>query len=104
MAASPSCCPELKAEVKKYLKALGTKREKVATEELIDEIKADIVPLEQLLIFVHSNHAIEAFGVEGAKKFAENAEALRQNGAKCCNCKACTLGLEILADKEILFS
>lgn len=104
MAASPSCYVDLKQKVKIYLEVLGTQGEKIAAENLIDEIKRDIVPVEQLLIFAHSNHAIEIFGVEGAKKFAANAEALKQRGEKYCNCKACTLGLQILEHKDLLLT
>ena len=104
MAASPSCYIELRQEIERYLDTLGTPGEKVAAEKLLDKIKADVVPIEQLIIFAHSNHAIEAFGREGAKKFLANAKALRRRGAKYCNCKACTLGLEILDNKEILLA
>lgn len=104
MADSPSCYHGLKAKVEKYLEALGTKREKIAAEELIDEIKADVVLTENLVIFAHSNRAIEKFGAENAKKFAANADALRRSGAKYCNCLACTLGVEILNNKNILLS
>lgn len=102
MAESPSCCPELKQEVQNYLRALGTPREKVAAENLLDEIKADIVPTEQLVIFAHSNSAIEMFGAKRAKQFAANADELKRRGEKYCNCLACTYGLEILANKNIL--
>ena len=104
LAASPSCYVRLKQEIELYLDALGTPGEQLAAEKLIDEIKHDVVPIQQMIIFAHSNHAIEAFGKEGAKKFLANAEALRRRGAKYCNCKACTVGLEILANKEILLA
>ena len=99
---SPSCYPELKQEIENYLAALGTAGEKFAAEKLLDEIKRDIVPTEQMIIFAHSNHAIEAFGKEGAKKFLANAKALRRRGEKYCNCLACTFGLEVLQHKDIL--
>ena len=104
LAASPSCYVRLKQEIERYLDTLGTPGEQAAAEKLLGEIKHDIVPIGQMLIFAHSNHAIEAFGREGAKKFLANAEALRRRGAKYCNCKACTVGLEILANKEILLA
>lgn len=104
LAASPSCYVRLKQEIELYLDTLGTPGEKTAAEKLLDEIKRDVVPVDRLIIFAHSNRAIEAFGREGAKKFLANAEALRRRGAKYCNCKACTLGLEILDNKEILLA
>ena len=100
--ASPSCCDELEEMIKKYFAALGTKREKIVAEELIDEMKADVVPIELLIITAHSNSAVEYFGVEGAKKFAAHADALKASGAKYCNCLACTLALEVLEHKDIL--
>ena len=102
--ASPSCCPELRQEIQNYFKALGTPQEKFATEKLIDELKADVVPIEQLVIFAHSNSAIDMFGAARAKAFAANADELRRRGAKYCNCLACTVGLEVLQHKEILLS
>ena len=102
MAESPSCYPDLKQEIQNYLDVLNTSGERVAAEKLLDEIKRDIVPIEQMIIFAHSNSAIEYFGKEGAKKFLANAEALRRRGVKYCNCRACTLSLEILEHKDIL--
>lgn len=100
--ASPSCYPDLKEAIDFYFDALGTPREKSVAEDLIAELKADVVPVEQLLIFAHSNRAIERFGAAGAKKFADNADALQRRGDKYCNCLACTLGLEILQHKDLL--
>ena len=100
--ASPSCCDELEEMIKKYFAALGTPKERLAAEYLIDELKADVVPIELLVINAHSNSAVEYFGVEGAKKFAAHADQLKASGAKYCNCLACTLGLEVLQHKDIL--
>lgn len=104
LAASPSCYFKLKVAIQNYLEALGTSREKVEAENLIDEIKRDVVLTEHLVIFAHSNRAIEKLGAAGAKKFAANADELRRRGIKYCNCKACTLGLEVLDHKEILLA
>lgn len=102
--ASPSCYVDLREMIKKYFAALGTPKEKIAAENLIDELKADVVRIEQLIIFAHSNRAIEMFGAAGAKKFADNADALKVSGAKYCNCLACTLGLEVLNHKDVLLA
>ena len=104
IAASPSCYPDLRDAIDFYFDTLGTPREKFAAEELLDEIKRDIVPIQQMIIFAHSNSAIEAFGREGAKKFLAHAETLRRRGAKYCNCLACAVGLEVLEHKEVLLA
>lgn len=104
MGASPSCCAELKQAVEDYLRDLGTPEEKFSAEKLIDEIKADVVLTDQLVIFAHSNNAINMFGAERAKKFAANADELKRRGIKYCNCLACTIGLEILKNKNLLLA
>ena len=102
MTASPSCYPDLREAVKNYFDVLGTPKEKSSAENLIDELKADVVPIDLLVIRAHSNSTIEILGAERAKIFAANADALKAGGAKWCNCKACTLGVEILEHKDIL--
>ena len=104
MAAAYSCCPELKAAVQAYFDAAGTADEKSATKNLIAEIEDDITPIDNLVAFAHSQHAVEIFGAEGAKNFAAHADELKASGAKYCDCPACKPGLEILANKEILLA
>lgn len=104
MAAAPSCCPELKAAVAAYFDAAGTADEKVAAQNLIAEIEEDITTVEDLVPFAHSDIAVQIFGVEGQKKFAAHADALKASGAKYCDCGACKPALEILANKEILLA
>lgn len=103
MASAPSCCAELKAAVQAYLDALGTADEKVAAQNLIAEIEADITTVDDLVPFAHSEIAVQIFGAEGAKKFAAHADELKASGAKYCDCGACAPAVEILANKDILF-
>lgn len=100
--ASPSCHPSLRVMIQKYFDALGTSNEKIVAENLITELENDVELVDVLVIFAHSNRAIEMLGAERAKIFAANADALKASGAKYCNCLACTLGLEVLENKEIL--
>ena len=104
MTAAPSCCAELKAATQAYLNAVGTADEKVAAKNLLAEIEADITGIDGLVAFAHSDHAVEIFGAEGAKKFAAHADELKASGAKYCDCDACANGLEILNNKNILLS
>ena len=68
MAAAPNCYPKLKTVSATYLDAVGTADEKVAAQNLIAEIEADIMPIDGLVAFAHSERAVEIFGAEGAKK------------------------------------
>lgn len=102
MAMSPSCHPDLREVTKNYFSLLGSAQEKAAAQDFIAELQASVVKIEALLIFAHSNSSIEMLGAERAKLFAANADALKAKGAKYCNCKACTIGLEVLQHKDIL--
>lgn len=104
MAAAPSCCPELKQAVKAYFDAAGTADEKSAAKNLLAEIEEDITTVDNLVPFAHSEIAVKIFGAEGAKKFAAHADELKASGAKYCDCQACTLGLEILDNKNLLLA
>ena len=102
MMSAPSCCAELKAATQAYFDAIGTPGEKAAAEKLLAEIKKDVTPIDGLVAFAHSPHAVEVFGAERAKKFAAHADELKANGAKFCDCGACAPAKEILDNKEIL--
>lgn len=104
MAEAPSCCPELKAAVAAYVEALGTSQEKVAAQNLVAEIEEDITPIDGLVAFANSAHAVEVFGAEGVKGFRAHVDELKASGAKYCDCGACAPGLEILANKDTLLS
>ena len=104
LAAAYSCCPELKAAIQTYFDAAGTADEKSATQNLLAEIEEDITPIDNLVAFAHSQHAIDVFGVEGQKNFAAHADELKASGAKYCDYPACKLGLEILENKAVLLA
>ena len=98
---SPSCCPELKHATKSYLEALAL--EQAAAKNLVAEVNENITLVDELVAFAHSPQAVEKFGVEGAKLFADNADALKARGEKYCNCSACVAALKILDNKSVLF-
>lgn len=96
MISAPMCCNELKVKAEEYLTAVGTTREDKKFRDLIDEIKADIIPVDAMVKFMGSPQAVEVFGEEKAKDFYAHAKMLEANGAQFCDCPACTSGQEIL--------
>lgn len=101
-AAAPNCYPKLKTVSATYLDAVGTADEKVAAQNLIAEIEADIMPIDGLVAFAHSERAVEIFGAEGAKNFAAHADALKASGAKYCDYPACSPAAEVLDNKKFI--
>lgn len=64
----------------------------------------DVVKLDEMPDTAHSNETVQYFGVEGAKKFAATADALKASGAEYCNCLACSIAREVLDHKQLLRS
>ena len=102
MIEAPSCYAGLKEKALAWIESIGTAKEKDAAETLLAEIKADITGIDNLVAFAHSDHAVEIFGAEGAKKFAAHADEIKSKGAEYCDCQACSAGLEILENKDRL--
>ncbi len=103
MSASPSSSDVLKQAVKVYLSSLAF--EQIAAKNLITVLEDEVVDIDEMIKTAQdTEQAIKYFGVEGAKLFAANAEALKASGAKYCNCFACTTALEILENKNVLLA
>ena len=82
------CCKEAKEAAEKWLKAVGTPDEAAETERYLKELEEDI--------------AVRIFGEEKAKGFLAHAKELKKNGAKYCDCPACTACANILSKKSEL--
>ena len=83
--AAPSCYAGLKEKAEAYLVAQNPE----TAAALVNELKADVQSIDEVLTF---------FGSEDAKKFF-GPEA---NGGDTCFCEACTVGKSILDHKELL--
>lgn len=99
--ASPSCCDVVKQAVKVYLASLAF--EKIAVDNLLAALEDNLVDVDEMLSLPHDD-AVKYFGVEGAKKFVDNAKALKASGAQYCNCLACTVAREVRENKDLLRS
>lgn len=104
LAAATTCAANLKKVANAYLNALTL--EQTAAKNFIAELEESVVDIDALVKFAHSDELLKFFKGNQtiAQKFVDNADALKAAGAKYCNCFACQVGLEILADKEILLA
>lgn len=99
---APTCSSETKEAAKKWLDAVGTDREKEETKAYIEELEADIMPLEQLIGFAGSDQGKAYFGEDTAAGIVSHAKEIKAAGAKYCDCPACAIVGEILSRKEAL--
>lgn len=98
--AAPTCSGEAKEAARQWLDAVGTDAEKVETKRYIDELEADIMPIDNLIQFAQSEQGAAYFGAESAANIAAHGEELKAAGAKYCDCPACAIVEEILKKKD----
>ncbi len=72
-----------------------------ATDAYVAALEDGIMPVDGLIAFASSDAGKAVFG-DKAADVAAHGEALKAAGAAHCDCPACTLAAEILADKEYL--
>lgn len=99
---APSCSSEAKTAAQSWLDAIGTEKEAAETKRYIDELEADIMPIDSLIGFAESDNGIQLFGADTARNIAVHAKEIKSAGAKYCDCAACGAVAEILEKKDLL--
>lgn len=97
-----TCSNEAKAAAQAWLDAIGTETEAVETKKYIDELEADIMPIDNLIGFAESEGGTQVFGADAAKNIAAHAKEIKSAGALYCDCPACIAVASILEKKDIL--
>ena len=99
--AAHSCSAEAKVAAQAWLDAVGTEKEAEETARYIEELEADIMPVDNLIAFAETEMGAKVFGgVEAAKGVAEHGRQIKAAGAKYCDCPACAAVEAILEKKE----
>ena len=99
---APTCSSETKAAAQAWLDAVGTENEAAETRKYIEELEADIMPIDNLIGFAESDAGAQVFGAEKAKDVAAHAKEIKAAGAKYCDCPACAAVEAILSKKDDL--
>ena len=86
---APTCSSETKAAAEAWLNAVGTEQEAEETKKYIDELEADIMPIDNLISFAGSEAGAALFGADTAANIAVHAKEIKAAGAKFCDCPAC---------------
>lgn len=98
--AAPMTCQELKDASQSWLDAIGTANEAEVTKSFIAELEADIMPIDSLIGYASSEQGKQYFGEEAANDIVKHSEEIKANGAKYCDCQACSAVAAILDKKE----
>ena len=73
--------------------------EQQATLRYLAQIEEDIMPVDGLIEFAESDRCAKIFGDKQDEEIA-HAYSLKSQGAKYCDCPACTAALTILERKN----
>lgn len=98
------CYEGLKTAAEEWLKAVGTDKEKEASENYVAALEDSIVDIDTVIDLFSSNEGIEKFGAEKANEISSHAKEIKAQGAKWCDCPACTAAKEVLKYKEDLLA
>ncbi|MCC8024319.1 MAG: molecular chaperone Hsp90 [Clostridium sp.] len=99
-----TCSSETKAAAQAWLDAIGTGTEAAETKKYIDELEADIMPIDGLIAFAESDAGAQVFGADTAKNVAAHAKEIKSAGAKYCDCPACAAVEAILEKKDSILA
>lgn len=95
-----SCSSETKEAAQAWLDSIGTENEQAETKKYIEELEADIMPIDTLIGFAGSDAGAQVFGADKAKEVAAHAKEIKEAGAKFCDCPACEAVAAILEKKD----
>lgn len=97
---SQTCSSETRLAAQAWLAAVGTEMEAAETVKYIEELEADIMPIDGLIGFAESDAGAHVFGADKAKDVAAHAKEIKSAGARYCDCPACAAVEAILEKKE----
>lgn len=104
LADAPSVYEGLKAKAEAFLEAVDTPQEKSAFRTLMDEIKSDVLTIDQLIGFTESPDGTVVFGAQKAGELAAAAKQAKEQGEDTCICPACQAGKKILVNQAVFAS
>ena len=99
---APTCSQETRAAAQQWLEAVGTDSQQEETRRYVQELEADIMPIDNLIGFAGSPQGEAYFGADTAAQVAGHAREIKAAGAKFCDCPACLAVADILEKKEAM--
>ena len=102
--AAESACPELKAAANAWLDAAGTDAQEKAANDLIAELKEDILTTDQVIALFESPAAKERWGEAQCEAALKDFRAQKEAGITTCQCPGCAAGQAVLDSQSELFA
>ena len=102
LAEAPSVYAGLKEKAEYFLRAAGTAEEHASFHTLVEELKGDVLTIDQVISFTESPDGIALFGAQRAGEYNAAAKQAKEQGEDTCICPACQAGKEILANQAAI--
>lgn len=104
LADAPSVYEGLKAKAEVFLEAVDTPQEKSAFRTLIDEIKSDVLTIDQVISFMGSPDGAALLGAQKAGEYHVAAKKAKEQGETTCICPACQACKAVLENQAAIAS
>ncbi len=101
---APMTYAGLKEKAESFLGAVDTAEEKSSFRALLEEIKSDVLTIDQIISFTESADGVALFGAQRAGEYNAAAKQAKEQGEDTCICPACQAGKEILANQAAIAS
>lgn len=92
----------LKEKAEHFLRAAGTAEEHASFHKLVEELKGDVLTIDQVIGFMDSPDGVKVFGEKKAQELAAAAKKAKEQGEDTCICPACQAGKAILANQAVI--
>ena len=92
----------LKEKPEHFLRAAGTAEEHASFHTLVEELKGDVLTIDQVIGFMDSPDGVKVFGEKKAQELAAAAKKAKEQGEDTCICPACQAGKAILANQAVI--
>lgn len=92
----------LKEKAEHFLRAAGTAEEHASFHTLVEELKGDVLTIDQVIGFMDSPDGVKVFGEKKAQELAAAAKKAKEQGEDTCICPACQAGKAILANQAVI--
>ena len=99
---APSVYAGLKEKAEHFLRAVGTAEEHASFHTLVEELKGDVLTIDQVIGFMDSPEGVKVFGEKKAQGLTIAAKKAKEQGEDTCICPACQAGKAILANQAVI--
>lgn len=102
--AAPMTYEGLKEKANAFLSAVDTAAEKSSFHALLEEIKSDMLTIDQVISFMGSPDGVALLGAQKAGEYHVAAKKAKEQGETTCICPACQACKAVIENQAAIAS